>query len=583
MTVLRVSGFGGIIPRLGKRLLPDNNAQYALNAQLFSGELRAWQKPLLLTSFTMPSPQDVYHYRTNGVDHYVPFAVKTDVVKAPIINDAYGRLYWTNGTAMYTTTRSDIEAAIAPVQTGVPIPTFGTVPTVVAAGGTPALAETRVYTAILVSKYGEEGMPGVASTITASGNSDGTWTIAHLNTIVAPGGNITTLRLFRTITSNNTGVAYRQVIDWPIGSVPSSYVDNVPATTLATNHAMQSIDWAMPPTGLSGLCAGPGGMLAAFSGRTVRFSVPYYPHAWPDAYQLAVVDDIVAIGWVGSMLVIGTTGRPAVVQGTGPTSLSLQQFSEVLPVLSARSFVVTSMAVLYASLDGLITISADGVSNTTQAFAARNDWLSLFSPSSISGAVYQNRYFGFYSSQLGFSLGFDDATTGLTDLQYNGVTIIKNSAVDNSAHLLIGNKLYQWDAQQLNPLLYTWRTKPFVVPKPCNMGVLQVRADFLTSAPTSVTTPPPIVDTGFGVNEDAVDSIAINGAGGQDSSLSSDAVSVKIYGDQKLRWAGAVRSEAPIKLPSGYKATQWEIELSGNISVFSVVLAGAVSELDSVP
>lgn len=586
MTVIRVSGFGGIIPRLGKRLLPDTNAQYALNAQLFSGELRSWQKPKLLQTFSY-EPQDVYHYRRrdDGTDHYIPFPRKTDVVKAPIINDAYDRLYWTDGIGMYTTTQDDVENGIAPVLTGVPAPVFAPAITVSASGGTSATAETRVYTLILVSKYGEEGPPAIASTVTVSGNADGTWTVSGLGGLVTDGlnPNITKLRLYRTISASN--IAYRQVIEWPIATRPASYVDSVSNTTLATHSALQSLDWTPPPEGLSGLCAGPGGMLAAFKGKTVRFSVPFFPHAWPEAYQLAVEDDIVAMGWVGSMLVIGTTGRPGIVQGSGPTSLTLQKFDEVLPCLSARSLVTTSVAVFYASLDGLLAVGPSGVNNVTQPFATRKDWISRFSPASLAGAIYQGRYFGFYSSQLGFSLGFDDAATGLTDLQYDGITTMKNSAVDNSAHMLVGKKLYQWDEQQLNPLLYVWRTKPFVVPKPCNMAVLQVRGDFLGSAAPAEQAPPPapLATTGFAIDDGAVNSGAINGVGGFEQRLSTDAVGVKVYGDGKLRWVGSVSSEAPVRLPSGYKATQWEVEVSGSLAVFSIVMATSVAELETVP
>ncbi len=704
MTVLRVSGFGGIIPRLGKRLLPNNNAQYALNSQLFSGELRSWQRPKLLQTFAMPSVQDVYHYRRDEVDHYIPFAVRTDVVKAPIINDAYDRLYWTNGTAMYTTTQEDVEANIAPVITGVPLPvfgtkpvvdapqigsiaqpTFGTAPTVTPSGGTASLSETRVYSFvlvatdgeegkpkpggnvtatgnadgnwnianlntvvnpgspidklrvyrsavvatrdpiwqrvidwpiaavpagafndtltpyiqqddgnqdivetrvyvfILVTKYGEEGPPNEDSTITLEGKSDGTWVIHNLNTLVPPGGNVTKLRIYRTITSSGTGVAYRQVAEFDVGAVPATYNDNVTNEVLATNPVLQSLSWDAPPLGLSGLCAGPNGMLSAFKGKTVYFSVPYFPHAWPDSQQLAIEDTIVAMAWVGTMLVIGTTGRPAVVQGSTPTSLTLQKFGEVIPCLSRDGLVGTSVTVFMPSLDGLMSIGPDGVQNVTQAFCARKDWLDRFSPASISGAIYQNRYFGFYSSQLGFSLGFDDATTGLTDLQYDGITRMKNSAVDNSAHLIVGNKLYQWDADPEGPLLYVWRTKPFMVPKPCNFGALQLRGDFLATGMSTVDAPVTIDPSGHAIDDQMINADPINGVGNQPSSMASDTIAVKIYGDDKLRYAGAIRTEEPVRLPSGYKATKWEVEVAGNLSVFSVVLAGTFKELEQTP
>jgi hypothetical protein len=589
MTILRVAGFGGIIPRLGKRLLPDSNAQYALNSKLFSGELRSWQEPALLATFAShPLLKDVYHYRHFGslVDYYIPFDRRTDVVKAPIINDAYGRLYWTDGVQFTITTMSDVEAAIPGQPVGVPAPTFGTPITIVPSGGTSTTSETRVYTVILVSKYGEEGPPDVASTVTVSGKIDDTYTVANLDTLITAGlnPNMQKLRLYRTITTDDGSVQYRQVQEWDIGSIPASYDDNVPATTVATNPALQSLTWTAPPTDLQGLCAGPGGMLSAFKGRTVYFSFPYYPHAWPQEYQLATVDDIVSMGWVGSMLVVGTTGRPVVIQGTSPTSLSLEQFGEVIPCMSRDGFVATSVTCFYPSLDGLMSIGPDGVNNVTNEFATRQDWLDGFDPANISGAIYQSRYFGFYSTQLGFSLGFDDATTGLTQLQYDGITRIKNSAVDNSAHMIVGNKLYQWDAVVDQPLLYVWRTKPFMVPKPVNMGVLQLRGDFVAGGESTTPATPPVINpAGHKINDEVVNAAPINGYGIQQQSQASDTIGVKLYADGKLRWVGAIRSEDPINLPSGYKAVQWEAEVSGTLSVFSLVLAGNRKELEQVP
>lgn len=592
MTILRVSGFGGIIPRLGARLLPDSNAQYSLNAQLFSGELRSWQEPLLLATFTShPNLADVFHYRHPNdptlTNYYIPFDRRTDVVKAPIINDAYNRLYWTDGVKFTITTMSDVEGAVPGQPVGVPPPTFTSTPVVTPAGGTSANAVTRVYTFILVSKYGEEGSPANASTVTVSGNSDGTWTITNLNTLVTGSlnPNIIKLRMYRTISSTaSSTVTYREVVEWPFASIPSSYSDTMTEITLATQPALESLGWDVPPVDLQGLCAGPGGMLTAFKGRTVYFSVPFFPHAWPAAYQIAVPEDIVAIGWLGTLLIVGTTGRPAVMSGSSPTTMSTQNFGAVVPCLSRDGFVNNADQVFFPSLDGLFAFDSSGTHNVSNTFAARKDWLDRFNPYTTSGAIYQNRYFGFYSTQLGYSLGFDDATTGLTDLQYNGVKRFKNSAVDSSAHMIVGNKLYQWDASPDGPLVYTWRTKPFLVAKPCNMGVLQVRADFpdTPAIPNTVSTIV-INPKGHDINDRDINDDIINGPGVQPQSLASDTIGVKIYADNILRWVGVVTSEEPVNLPTGFKAAKWEIELSGTLSIFSVVLGANRTELGKVP
>lgn len=593
MTVLRISGFGGIIPRLGDRLLPDNAAQYALNAQLFSGELRSWAKPKLLATFAShPNLADVYHYRhpndTSLTDYYIPFDRRTDVVKAPIINDAYNRLYWTDGQQFTITTMADVEANVPGQPVGLPPPTFAVKPSIATAGGAPANAVTRVYTFILVSKYGEEGPVDDDSTVTVTGNSDGTWTITNIDTLVTASlnPNIIKLRMYRTIASLASGaVTYRQVEEWTIGALPASYSDTMAETTLATQPALQSLQWDAPPADLNGLCAGPNGMLSAFKGRTVYFSVPFFPHAWPDSFQIAVPEDIVAIGWIGSLLIIGTVGRPAVVSGTSPQSLSTQNFGEVIPCLSRDGFVCTSTAAFFPSLDGLISLSADGVVNNSNAFATRKDWVSRFVPGKTSGAIYQSRYFGFYSTQLGYSLGFDDATTGLTDLQVNGVKRIKNSAVDNSAHILVGNQLLEWDAAVNSPLLFVWRSKPFLTPKPVNMGCLQLRGAFPTAGAPPPPTPPveTVQPDGYAIDDNAINTIGINGLGVVPSSLASDSVAVKVFADGRLAWVGVLTSEEPVNLPSGFKAVQWEVEVSGTLPVFSIVLAGTRKELETIP
>ena len=66
---IRITLFGGIIPRLSDRGLPDNAAQFALNAKLYSGELRAWNLMRPLDTLSIPNAATVYHYQHVGVDH----------------------------------------------------------------------------------------------------------------------------------------------------------------------------------------------------------------------------------------------------------------------------------------------------------------------------------------------------------------------------------------------------------------------------------------------------------------------------------------------------------------------------------
>jgi hypothetical protein len=44
MAQIRITNFGGVVPRLGTKNLPDTNAQVSVNTKLYSGELRAWNR-----------------------------------------------------------------------------------------------------------------------------------------------------------------------------------------------------------------------------------------------------------------------------------------------------------------------------------------------------------------------------------------------------------------------------------------------------------------------------------------------------------------------------------------------------------
>ena len=601
MGAIRISLFGGIIPRLADRGLPENAAQFALNAKLYSGELRAWNRMRGLDTLPISDAKTVYHYKHLGADKYLAFSEFTNVVKAALVNEQLGRLYWTGSTGPYINTTTRIQAAQPAFRLGVPPPAGAF--TVVPAGGTPALAETRVYLAIWVSTFGEEGGPGTP--VTVSGNADGTWTVNGLNSLTVPAGygNIAKLRLYRTLTSA-TGVDYRTVAEWAVGGIPASYNDAVTATTLSTQPVLQSLGWTTPPLDLKGLISVAGGFMAGFSGRTVRLSVPYFPHAWPEDYSYAVEDDIVGLGTFGNTIVVCTAGRAALLVGQTPDVMSLQKLEGVQPCLSARSIVSTSGAVMYASYDGLIGV--DGSSSRGQIvsrqWVTKDEWMSGFGPTTQMASVYQDRYFAFYTNQLGFTIGFDDPVTGFTELQQAGVSSVDLDPLTGQTLITVGNIVYEWDGDPTGVLTYTWKSKPFMLAKPDNMAVIQLRGSFLGSS-TSVPVPPAQGSFGYTMNSlqigggkapigPSVMSLAgsINGpadfiAAGVSPGppVPGPSVAVKVYADEFLVWFGAIDSEAPYRLPSGTKPVKYEIEVQGASPLYSITLASTAKGLEQLP
>lgn len=595
---IRISLFGGIVPRLADRGLPDNAAQFAMNSKLFSGELRAWNRLRLLETLPITGAKTVYHYEHTGLDRYLAFDKYTKVVKAPLVNETLGRLYYANTDGVFVTTTARIEASQPPFPLGVPAPggTFTVVPT----GGTVATAETRVYLATWVTSFGEESTPG--GTVSVSGNADGTWTVNGLNSLtIAPAyaANVTHLRLYRTITSNS-GVDYRLVNEWAIGARPASYVDNVTSVDLSDNFALPSLGWGLPPTGLLGLVAMAGGFLAGYVGRTVRLSFPYQPHAWPEDFSYAVEDDIIGLATFGNTLVICTNGRAELLLGASPESMTLMKMEGVQPCLSARSIVNTVAGVMYASTDGLVLV--DGTTNTGQIvsrnWVTKDEWLQQFNPNSQMSSVYQDRYFSFYSSQLGFTIGFDDPVTGFTELQQDGVSSVDTDVLTGQTLITIEDKVYEWDGDATGSLTYSWRSKPFQQNKPTNWAALQIRGSFVGSS-EDIPVPPAQGIGGYAINQQMIGGPknnttpyggSINGppawmALGLAPTPPSPApgVAVKVYADDMLRWFGNVTSERVYRLPSGYKAVKTEVEVQGASPLFSITLADTAKGLENLP
>lgn len=587
---VKIEMFGGMVPRLGVRNLPDGAAQVARNAKLLSGELRAWNGLLPLSPVDPTEPVTVFHFEYLSGDYFMSFSELTWVANSPLLNDAQERIYWTNSTGVWQNTKPRIIAGDPPYKVGVPAPTGAL--TGSTAGGTPALAETRIYAATYITGFGEEGPP--SSSLTLTGNADGTWTINGLNALAPPAGtwdNLTKLRLYRTITTE-TGVDFRQVNEWTLGTRPASYNDTLTNTEVSVAPVLESYSWEPPPEGMTGLTVA-SGFMVGFVDRRVYASVPYRPWAWPTEYQVGVEDDVVALGAYGSTVVVGTTGNPYIIVGATPDAVSLQRLKAVLPCVSPGSLVSTVGSVIYASENGLVSISDAGVDIITKSHLTRDEWLRDYSPRTIKAAVFQDRYIAYHSQTDGFMLGFDDPSTALTRLSGVGVTSVNTSALTGQAMIGVGSVVYAFDDDTATRAVYTWKSKPFQLPKPANFGVLQLRGTFTIDITTDPGTGGGTADSigsmfNAGMfNASLLNSSAEVGSGpappAPDPTPTLSPIAVKVYGDNVLRWTGLVSDERPVRLPSGFKCTYWEVEVSGSAPLASIVLAATGKALEVVP
>lgn len=104
MPGIRIDKFGGIIPKLSKQLLDSASAQTAENCRLAAGRLEPWyEKSEVEDASVVAGTDSLYLWRYTiddtsvDVTHekWLSWTSDVDVVRGPIANDQYNRIYYT--------------------------------------------------------------------------------------------------------------------------------------------------------------------------------------------------------------------------------------------------------------------------------------------------------------------------------------------------------------------------------------------------------------------------------------------------------------------------------------------------------
>lgn len=540
MTAISVKQFGGIKPIVSARLLGASEAQVAENARLVSGSLLPMRGTTTLQALQSSSPATIYRYGTSATEtnYWLEFAQDTDVMRSPIAQDQYDRLYWTDGSNVprYAPNSLILQAGSgayprASYLLGIPAPTVaptlsGT--TSPATGDTP---ETRAYLITYVSAYGEEGPPSAASSlVTIKPDTDVTVTMTG-----APVGsyNVTTKRIYR---SSAVGSSAQWQFVAEVAVAVTEYIDT--KTQAELGEVLPSEDWVAPPAGLKGLRLMANGAAVGFVGKTLYFSEPNLPHAWPHQYPIDY--DIVGIATYGQYVAVLTTSYPYLFSGVDPAAMSSSKLSLPQACVSKRSIVETGNGVIYASPDGLVEI---GTQNDviTRGIMNRDQW-QAYSPATIQAYTYNGRIHCFYNNGTNGVLVFDFTGQGATMTTNNinltsAVTAGFYDATSDKLYLAQGTNIVRFDTG-FNQT-YTWKSKTFRLDYPHNFGFAQVNAYQYP-------------------------------------------VTLKVYADGVLRAAKVVQNNNQFRLPSGFRAYEWAFQLEGTAEVIEVAIADSTQELKSV-
>lgn len=489
MVAIRINGFGGMIPRLGDQILPDGAASFAENTLLLSGELRGVRGVQLVWDFSARDylPKRVYRITDGGGEQWIAFPDKTvDMVKAPIVNDAANRYYWTsdNYAPRYATLNDLVLAdALADWEPdppghllGIPAPDHTDVDMFTVTPDQSGVGEqvTRAYTYTFVSLYGEESAPALA--VVETGYTGDTWTISGMKISTDVPDNddrvLTGKNIYRTITTLSGLVEYHLVDS--VGVDVTSYDDDIPTDEVALNSTLESEFWSVPPDDMLGLLTHPNGFLVGFHGRELYMSEPYRPHAWPQQYVLSMESDILGLGVYGTSIAICTRAHPYIASGIHPGAMTLTKAQTPNPCISDRRGVVTMpFGVYYPSDTGLMLMSASGFTNATQQLLTKSEWRRDYTPSQLRAARWQSQYIAFHSTEEGFMFAPDESQSAFVELRHHWHNDeIQNDDRTGEVFIIREQQVLSWNPATGLSETYTWESKEYVTPDPVNFGAL---------------------------------------------------------------------------------------------------------------
>jgi len=533
MKLIIIENFKGRIPRVDPEYLPTSCGQVATNCNTDTGALAAYKGT---TTVNTPSKVGVKKtiYKWGGL-YWFHWITDVNICRGPIAGDTAERVYITgDGVPKVTDSSIAVSGGGTNYPTncytlGVPAPT--NTPSVAIVGGSvdPTTAESRSYVYTYVSVFGEESAPSPVSAIVSPEPTQSV-NVTNLGGVPSGAYNMAYKRIYRTVTGVS-GTSFRYV-----GQIPAandSFSDTIPTSTVGNNEELLSTDWDVPPTGMQGIVNHPSGFLVGFSGNELCISVQYVPSAWPGAFRLTMDYPIVAVGIFGTSILVTTTGTTYLVSGTTPGELVQEKVDINQSCVSKRGLVDIGEAIAYPSPDGLIVVGNSIMKNATSALMTREDWQALV-PSSILGVFHDGKYFGFYDTgavQAGFI--YDPQSEDWKDLSLYA-TAAWSDPITDTLYLQVGDNIVSFGTGA--NLSYTWRSKVFALPRPCNPACIRILAH-------------------------------------------SYPVPFELYADGALKHTGSVASRDPFWLPGGYMAGKLEIKITGAVTITRIEIAESIEEL----
>lgn len=536
--LLKIQNFLGEFPKIHNTKLKDIAADIAQNVSVDSGSLKTLYaiSDKVTLNQSGSATKDVHLWRLNQVDYWLQFKDFVRVIRSPIADDQYRRIYWSgdsrdvDGNVLFSYTpvvyQSGVNYPVAWYKLGIPAPTESAFITSSSNSLTAdELAmfgdEQRVYVYTYVGSLGEESAPSPPSGGVITPHDKSTVVLGNLalDVTASDGRNIVSKRIYRSLTASSGIAEYYFLAEIP--AAQTTYTDTIDGSALNTADPLPTAAWDPPRQGMQGLGLTAFGVAYGFFEKSICLSEPYYPYAFPRDYELTTQFDVVAIGHYDSYIVAATKGTPVIVSGINPASMSMLELPLNESCIAPRSLVSMASCVIYASPNGLVMAYNNTAKLVTEAFFDKDTWNGL-KPSSIHAVEHRGKYLFFYNngSKSGAYM-FDPQFTemGLVHLDINALSTHRDHETDTLYLLQTGGKVQVFDDTTLVRKPYTWKSKKFEV----GSGVRFLAARVIADSYINVT--------------------------------------LKVYADDELLYSKIVTDKKAFRLPNHSEKNDWQIEV----------------------
>lgn len=525
-----------------KRLV-DGIGVNAVNLDNRQSDFRGLRAASLVHTLTGYGSQQDAIYRMgrdakSDTQYWLAFDADVDFARSMLASDPLERTYGTGGSFTEPSYTDNTFLTSPPYPTpngsgfigyllGIPAPASGMTASVAVAGS--GATEARVYLSTYIRANGDESAPSQPVSISCQGGST-----VNLLTLPAAPGSAAAIGISHRRFYVSKGGDFQEC-STEVLAATSSLDAGARGAVLQTGGSTTKYAWLPPPTDAIGIIELWGGMHGMHNDKGYATCVPFKPHAWPLEYRRIVPDKIVGTAKWGQNWLLATSGLPRVVMGTTPLAMVDSPINFRQACVSKRSVRSVGHGVCWASASGLCYHGQKGTMIITERLLTKAQWQAMI-PESIIGAAWGEWYVGFYDdgAKKGFMIN-THRPDGVIWLTQGAYAVFEDTISDNLYLLDSGNTIKKWDAGSVASA--TFKSRVFRHPNGACPGAARIVA---TTYPVT-----------FSMWADGV--LKVN--------------------------AQSVTTDDPIRLPGGYWAEEFQVEISGTGPVEGVFVAEEIADL----